>query len=67
MRLFFADLLMTLGALFGFAAIRWMPFALWALGIGVVLATAGLSLDWESRIRWVAYLGCVAIGLQARA
>jgi len=45
MRLFFADLLMTLGALFGFAAIRWMPFALWALGIGVVLATAGLSLD----------------------
>jgi hypothetical protein len=65
MRLFFADLLMTLGALFGLAAIPWTPFALWALAIGVLLATAGLALDRGNRVRWVAYLGCGVVGLQA--
>ena len=64
MRLFFADLLMAVGALFGLLAIPWTPYVVWALAIGAMTATAGLGLDWRNGPRRVAYLGCLAIGWQ---
>ncbi len=64
MRLFFADLLMLLGALAGLLAIPWTLFAGWALVASVGLASVGLALDWRNGPRRVAYLGCVAIGWQ---
>jgi hypothetical protein len=64
MRLFFADLLMMLSVLFGLMGIPWTPYAIWALAIGAGLATAGVALDWRNGPRWVAYLGCLAIGWQ---
>lgn len=64
MRLFFADLLMMLGAMSGLFAIPWTPYAPWGLALGAVLATAGLALDRQNVARRVACLGCAAIGWQ---